>query len=98
MLARCGAVILALVLLQGGALAEGSKPRPAVSVPTITLPALRDLPKAEGITRPAAEKAASEPTVSNVPATYRVVKLQHARSFLQARVGPLPVGGTLTSI
>jgi len=98
MLARSGAVIFALLFLRSEALAEGSKPRPAVSVPTITLPALRDLPNAEGMKRPAVEKGASEPTVSNVPATYRVVKLQHARSFLQARVGPLPVGGTLTSI
>src|ERR1700687_1435626 len=97
MLARSGAVILALVLLRGGALAEGSKARP-VSVPTITLPPLRDIPKAEGMQRPAVEKVASEPTVSTVPATYRVVKVQHARSFLQARVGPLPVGGTLTSV
>src|SRR5712692_8558203 len=97
MLARSGAVILALVLMRGGALAEGSKARP-VSVPTITLPALRDIPKAEGVQPPAVEKESSEPTVSTFPATHGVVKIQHARSFLQARVGPLPIGGTLTSV
>jgi|GEM_PF-3449001 len=95
---RPGVVIVALVSFRGGALAEDSKPRPAISVPTITLPALRDLPKAEGIKSPAVEKAATEPTISTATGTYQVVKLHHARSFLQARVGPLPIGGTLTSV
>jgi hypothetical protein len=98
MLARSGALILALLLLRGEALAQASRPRPAVIVPSITLPALREIPKAEGITRPPVEKVAVEPTVKSVAATYRVTRLQHARSFLQARVGPLPIGGTLTAV
>jgi hypothetical protein len=98
MLVRSGALILALLLLRGEALAQASRPRPAVTVPSITLPALREIPKAEGISRPPVEKVAVEPTVKSVAATYRVTRLQHARSFLQARVGPLPIGGTLTAV
>jgi hypothetical protein len=98
MLVRSGALILALLLLRGEALAQAPKPRPAVTVPSITLPALREIPKTEGIIRPPVEKVAVEPTVKSVAATYRVTKLQHARSFLQARVGPLPIGGTLTAV
>ncbi len=96
---RALAVVLVFVFPDSEILAQdGAKPRRKVDVPSITLPPLGDIPKADGVTRPAVEKLGAEPTVSTVSATYSVAKVQHAKSFFRSRAGLLAMGGAIDSI
>ncbi len=93
-------VWLILLLPAGQSLAQegGAKKRSKVAVPSITLPALGEIPKAEGVTRPAVDKLSTEPTVSSVSATYSIAKVQHAKSFVHSRAGLLAMGGAIDSV
>ncbi len=93
------ALILATALASAAALADpGSKRRSRPDVPSIALPALGELPKADGISPPAPEKLGPESTVVPISATYTVTRIQHAKSFVQSKLGPLPVGKAIDSV
>ena len=95
----CCCVVLLFVLCGSETLAEeATKVSHKVDVPSISLPPLGDIPKAEGVTQPAVEKLGAEPTVSTVSATYAVAKLQHAKTFIRSRAGLLAMGGVIDSI
>lgn len=95
----CCAVVLLFILCGSEIFAEDSaKVSRKVDVPSISLPPLSDIPKADGVTRPAVEKLGAEPTVSTVSATYSVAKIQHAKTFVRSRAGLIAMGGAIDSI
>jgi hypothetical protein len=91
---------LVLVLPGGKSLAQeaSAKQRSKVEVPKIAMPALGEIPKAEGVTAPAVDKLAAEPTVPSVSATYEIAKVQHAKSFVRTRAGLLAMGGAIDTV
>jgi len=93
----CALTIVALVV-SAAALAEGAGKKPkSPDVSSITLPPLAEIPTADGISPPAAERLAPEPSAPSSP-VYSVTKIQHAKSFLLSRLGPLPTGGAIDRV
>ncbi len=96
-------VIFALLLADGSSsvTTDAGTPRKAgakAKAPTITVPTFGALPKADGVTPPAAEKLGAEPTVTSIAATYAIVKVQHAKTFVRSPSGLLATGGTLEAV
>lgn len=91
--------IVALVV-SAAAVAEsaGKKPSSRPDVSSIALPPLAEIPTAEGISPPGPERLAPEPSSTPSSAVYVVTKIQHAKSFLQSRLGPLPMGGAIDRV
>jgi hypothetical protein len=94
------APLLACAALLGAAsLALAADPAPAkkksgakVTVPKIEMPTFGEIPKAEGLVAPKAEKLSNDPQVTTTRATYEVVKVQHARDFSKSGDRAQPVG------
>lgn len=90
------AVVVSTTAL-AGELGEKTKVRP--QVPSIALPPLAEIPKADGLSPPApSERLAPDHTTASPSPSYIVTKVQHAKSFLQSRAGPLPIGGAIERI
>lgn len=84
----------ASVAPDAGAKRKAEKPK----APTISVPSFTAIPKADGVTRPQAEKLGSQPSASSFGATYSVVKVQHAKTFIRSPAGLVASGGTLDSV
>jgi len=92
------ALTIVALVVSAAALAEGAGKKPkSPDVSSITLPPLAEIPTADGISPPAAERLATEPSAP-ASAVYSVTKIQHAKSFLLSRLGPLPVGGAIDQV
>jgi hypothetical protein len=92
------ALTIVALVVSAAALAEGAKKKPkSPDVSSIALPPLAEIPTADGISPPAAERLAPEPSAPS-SAVYSVTKIQHAKSFLLSRLGPLPVGGAIDQV
>ena len=93
------ALTIVALVVSAAALAEGAGKKPkSPDVSSIALPPLAEIPKADGISPPAAERLAPEPTSAPSSAVYQVTKIQHAKSFLLSRLGPLPKGGAIDQV
>jgi len=69
-----------------------TKKKPAVKVPSFSLPDMGEVPRADGLQRPKAEVAPAEPsTVRPQDATYSVVKVEFAKAFVRGPQGHAPV-------
>lgn len=77
-----------------GATRKADRPK----APSINVPTFSALPKADGATQPAAEKPASHPSAASFSATYSIVKVQHAKTFVRSPAGLLAMGGNLDAI
>jgi len=93
------ALTIVALAVSAAALAESASKKPkSPDVSSIALPPLAEIPKADGISPPAAERLAPEPTSAPSAAVYQVTKIQHAKSFLLSRLGPLPAGGAIDRV
>jgi hypothetical protein len=64
--------------------------------PTISLPSFGEIPKAEGLKPPQAERLDQRPAASELH--FSVVKIAHAKSFRSSSSGHVPIGDGLTAI
>jgi hypothetical protein len=64
--------------------------------PTISLPSFGEIPKADGLKPPQAERLDQRPTASELH--FSVVKIEHAKSFRSSSSGHLPIGDRLAAI
>ncbi len=94
------ALTIAALVVSAAAMAEsaGKKANSRPDVSSIALPPLAEIPTAEGISPPAPERLAPEPSAAPSSAVYAVTKILHAKSFLQSRLGPLPIGGAIDRV
>ncbi len=75
--------------------AEHEKTKKALQ---LSLPAMGGVPATDGIAKPKDELQPATPRVTASNATYAVVTVQHAKSFMRAASGATPVGGALTEL
>jgi hypothetical protein len=64
--------------------------------PAISLPSFGEIPKADGLKPPQAERLDQRPSASEQH--FSVLKIEHAKSFRSSSSGHLPIGDGLTAI
>jgi len=71
---------------------KDAKKKPAVKVPSFTLPSMGEVPRADGLVKPRAETGPTGPSaVRGEDATYTVTKVTFAKQFVRGSGGQQPV-------